>query len=559
MGYGMPVIRRVVAVLVALALVAGACGNGEETAPTSNPSATSTTASSAGSSTSSTDSSTDTSTPVTLPDGVEPPDFEAADPVDIVPTVDADSGAWASIGPEGGVVEATAADGTVYTLTIPGNALVAPESIILKPVTSVDGLPEGTSASGVLLEPEGLVFLEMATLTVSGPAVDGDDRFTAATGPGGSNFHLAAADEGSGVVSFAVPHFSIWLVGSGLETIDEFMQDRHPGDFETWIAYYEPKFRELLLPGSEEEYARFMVEYMGRWLDDLDEFFSLSIDDDRVFDRALAEWVIWHTRVQEFDGYAGGEGGLGRLGVVGAQKVDDALLDAARSAYDRCTSDNDPDQAARLHRFAKVAGLIASVTGFGDGNADAITTFAEACGTFELTLRGDFSGVEEGIINEWLAIADMSPVRLQPSTEGNRSAQAAVTYSQFVGDLEEEYRREGCEFEYESGTAVIELGLKANIMSPQPEIETVFADITWDPPPEEIVDCGPESPLSFWSFWRGAFNDAHAFAAHPDYHQSRPRLLYRLDIVKDGDVYAESRPDVARGNTSIVLRHTPGE
>jgi hypothetical protein len=67
----------------------------------------------------------------------------------------------------GGVVSITGADGSVFTLTIPPNALLSDEAVSMTPLTAVVGLPiSGGLLAGVQLGPDGLQLQQPATLTI---------------------------------------------------------------------------------------------------------------------------------------------------------------------------------------------------------------------------------------------------------------------------------------------------------------------------------------------------------------------------------------------------------
>lgn len=67
----------------------------------------------------------------------------------------------------GGSLTATGADGTVFTLTLPANALLSDETITMTPLSSVEGLPvSGGLAAAVQLAPDGLLLQQPATLTI---------------------------------------------------------------------------------------------------------------------------------------------------------------------------------------------------------------------------------------------------------------------------------------------------------------------------------------------------------------------------------------------------------
>jgi hypothetical protein len=91
-------------------------------------------------------------------------------PADVTVTMDPGRIASARIPTTGGTIQATGADGTVYTLTIPADALVSDTTISMTPLTSVSGLDvSGGRFVGVQLEPDGLRFFQHATLQISPP------------------------------------------------------------------------------------------------------------------------------------------------------------------------------------------------------------------------------------------------------------------------------------------------------------------------------------------------------------------------------------------------------
>ena len=68
---------------------------------------------------------------------------------------------------EGGDISATATDGTKFNLKVPAGALAGNEKITLVPVSSIAGLPlSGGLSAAVQLQPEGLLLLTPATLTI---------------------------------------------------------------------------------------------------------------------------------------------------------------------------------------------------------------------------------------------------------------------------------------------------------------------------------------------------------------------------------------------------------
>jgi hypothetical protein len=88
-------------------------------------------------------------------------------PVTVTMTVDQGKAASARIGPDGGTVKTTGADGSEFSLEIPAGALVEEIEITMTPIESMDGLPlDDGLAAGVQLEPEGMTFYDIVTLTI---------------------------------------------------------------------------------------------------------------------------------------------------------------------------------------------------------------------------------------------------------------------------------------------------------------------------------------------------------------------------------------------------------
>jgi hypothetical protein len=115
----------------------------------------------------------------------------------------------AEIGPEGDRLTTTSVDGTEFVLTVPAGALLSPEEITMTPLAGASGGPLGDNAAveGVQLEPDGLVFLRVATLEIRPPELS-PDALGFSTHGGGENFHLFPSDVADGSFVQAITHFS---------------------------------------------------------------------------------------------------------------------------------------------------------------------------------------------------------------------------------------------------------------------------------------------------------------------------------------------------------------
>ena len=83
---------------------------------------------------------------------------QPANPVNITVSTDSAHAAAETItAANGGTITATGADGTIFTLTVPANALLTDEAVTMTPISSVGGLLiSGGLVAGVQLAPEGL-------------------------------------------------------------------------------------------------------------------------------------------------------------------------------------------------------------------------------------------------------------------------------------------------------------------------------------------------------------------------------------------------------------------
>ena len=143
--------------------------------------------------------------------GILPP----SGPVKIVPTTDPARAQSALIGPLGGTIDLTAANGTRYHFVVPPSAVLAPTPITITPVTSIAGLPlDHGLLGGVEFAPDGLVLLQPATLTII-PTATFDRRQLVGFGyrGDGEGFHLQGSADSANTVVLRLTHFSTHAAG----------------------------------------------------------------------------------------------------------------------------------------------------------------------------------------------------------------------------------------------------------------------------------------------------------------------------------------------------------
>jgi hypothetical protein len=120
----------------------------------------------------------------------------------------------ATIGPQGGTLTATAADGTAYALQIPARALPDATAVTLTPLASLAGSPVA-SPHGVEIGPEGIHPLIPATLGIAPkPAVAAANRAAFAFEGTGVQFHLHPSSPVSGGFALGIPRFGGYGLGT---------------------------------------------------------------------------------------------------------------------------------------------------------------------------------------------------------------------------------------------------------------------------------------------------------------------------------------------------------
>jgi hypothetical protein len=162
---------------------------------------------------------------------------ESQDAFSISVTLDPTQSVEGVIPVEGGILTAKGADGTVYTLDIPGDALLTETKIKMTPVGNVTGLPFGGEQTyAVQFEPEGLNFNNFVILTIA-PAqeIPLDQQITFGYQGEGKGLVLAPPVVDSNEIKIQMLHFSGSGVTKGLLADTEPVRQRLGGDTEARI------------------------------------------------------------------------------------------------------------------------------------------------------------------------------------------------------------------------------------------------------------------------------------------------------------------------------------
>ncbi len=156
-----------------------------------------------------------------------------SDPASAAVTLDESKAVEAVVPLTGGVLNATGADGTQYTLEIPGDALLNETKIRLIPA-AVSGLPFGGEQTyAAQLEPEGLFFNNFVTLTITPPQeIPLDQQLFFGYQEAGKEVIFAPPVVDLKEIKIQILHFSGYGVTKGLLADPESVRDRLGGSAE---------------------------------------------------------------------------------------------------------------------------------------------------------------------------------------------------------------------------------------------------------------------------------------------------------------------------------------
>ena len=200
--------RNVIAICASLAIIVVGC---QSSAPTASPKL-----GQAATTAPATTTSTATASPPAAPSGptdlVPAGTFTAeARPLDLTVETDDARTTEAFVDRDGATLEATGADGTTYTLTIPRDAVWPPTSISMTPLGSIgagNARVQSGALFGVRLEPSGLELLAPARLLISPATVlDDVDYFWFSYHDQGRDAAIALADPND-PLALPIDHFS---------------------------------------------------------------------------------------------------------------------------------------------------------------------------------------------------------------------------------------------------------------------------------------------------------------------------------------------------------------
>lgn len=227
----------------------------------------------------------------------------------VPPVVDTARTSSAAIGPEGGTLRTTAANGVEYTLTVPPRALTETVTIRMTPITDFGNPALASGLTGaVQFEPSGLRFASLATLRIGAVGVlpAGSRRVGFSSASDGTGMQLKRPAVANGGTEILVQHFS----SAGAANWTPGQIEQAPLEPSTDKSQY--AFWDALLLDLEPFNATGVAAILTRWLD---EFVNLEIakasdtfESMARADEAYGNWLNGLQRMSTLSGpVIGGE------------------------------------------------------------------------------------------------------------------------------------------------------------------------------------------------------------------------------------------------------------
>src|SRR6185503_18505538 len=270
---------------------------------------------------------------------VDPPRMfpQPANALNVDPQLDDAAAVSQFVPAAGGQLVADASDGTIYTLTLPADALVNPTQITMTPVTALAGAPGGL-VGAVKLAPEGLVLNKPATLEIqpagSPPASERQFAFTAEGD--GQDFHLLPDPDGG--LTLSLLHFSAPGVADLAPSEAQTLQDRTPA---RTGAQYEKSIAEAV---KRQDTAAQIDLSRGYYRDIARPALRAALSSDAAMDAAFAEGLGWWRQISLLGLDAALDPEIAELNDLLAQ----ILHNAAERAHARCVNDHDLTAVHRM-------------------------------------------------------------------------------------------------------------------------------------------------------------------------------------------------------------------
>lgn len=311
-------------------------------------------------------------------------------PLTVSPSLDSSRTVSEVVPASGATLTISSANGTVYSLEFPPDALFADTRITMTPVTSLAGAPlSGGLAGAVKLEPEGLTLNEPATLTITpagAPPPLAQQTGLIAEGDGES-FHQYPLDFGPDL-ELQLLHFSIAGAG-GTTSADRAAMASHPPV--TSQAQWEQQVAERIRQARESDESGtpdngwpgdLKPVHLSYYDNVVRPTMLAGVSDDAGVDAAIREGLSWLKKIELY-GNADDPDYDSRIKEV-HETLELVLVNALNRAKTACQN-HDLRSVQRMVQIARTATLLGIDLGTG---LDVV----EDCLHFEVELDSSLVG-----------------------------------------------------------------------------------------------------------------------------------------------------------------------
>jgi hypothetical protein len=266
----------------------------------------------------------------------------------VTPLLDTERETSEVVGPEGGAVSMTAADGTEYMLTLPADALLEETEISLTPILGIDDLPmSGGLVAGVHFEPSGLELFRTATLSVtlpSAPVVGAEESLAGFVyDDDGENLAFALTEATGSSFTVPVDHFS--GAGAGAANRGELAGTSAAGSANGFIARLVDAIQ---TEGTDEAESILREWYEAR----VEPGLQAAVSSDGALERALGEYRRWLNAESAVSLPIDVSGLLSESEEVAADALGEAIA-RANDVCERNASFEEAEEALRWQRRAE--------------------------------------------------------------------------------------------------------------------------------------------------------------------------------------------------------------
>jgi hypothetical protein len=330
------------------------------------------------------------SVPVEQPQIIEQP----GEPLNVTPALENDHQAERVIPASGGSLTATGADGTIFQLDIPADALVVDTLIRMIPVSKLEGMPFGSDPYAVSLEPEGLQFDDFVTLTIT-PAqeIPLDQQIFFGYQGAGENLALVAPVVDSPEIKLRLLHFSGAGVTKGFLADIEPVRARIGGEAEarlqSAVAEQLMKARQEQLLGSESSPLPDFENYFQQYEVQVVQPRVAAASESCAAARLAFQTVLGLERQKQLLGISSDAGGS----VFGDGLMDTVAEVCMKEEYEMCRDDHIIHRVIpawlSLERQYQLLGLVEE--GASVPVLEKVKDYVRKCLTFEMQFQSQAS------------------------------------------------------------------------------------------------------------------------------------------------------------------------